>query len=104
MLAMVTAAVPIPYEQLADVCRKHGVARLELFGSVLRDDFEPGRSDVDVLVEYLPGQAVSFFDLGELEDDLSALFSGNRIDVVLRRKWIRKGVLEEARVIYVAER
>jgi predicted nucleotidyltransferase len=47
---MVSAAVPIPYEQIAGLCQRHGIARLELFGSVLRDDFDPSRSDIDVPV------------------------------------------------------
>lgn len=64
MQMMVAAAIPIPETAIADVCRKHGVGRLELFGSVLRDDFEPNRSDVDVLVEYLPGTRCQFFRPG----------------------------------------
>src|SRR5262249_26251242 len=35
-------------------CERHHVARLALFGSVLRDDFDAD-SDVDVLVEFQPG-------------------------------------------------
>jgi hypothetical protein len=33
--------------EIAGLCRKHGVKRLELFGSAARGDFDPGRSDVD---------------------------------------------------------
>ena len=39
---------------IAAVCRKYGVARLFAFGSALRDDFRPGESDVDLLVEFEP--------------------------------------------------
>jgi predicted nucleotidyltransferase len=39
---------------LSAFCRRHYIARLALFGSVLRDDFRPD-SDIDVLVEFLPG-------------------------------------------------
>jgi predicted nucleotidyltransferase len=46
---------PIPESELAAFCRRHGVRRLSLFGSVLRSDFAP-ESDVDVLVEFEPGQ------------------------------------------------
>jgi predicted nucleotidyltransferase len=28
--------------------------RLDVFGSALRDDFEPGRSDIDLLVDFGP--------------------------------------------------
>ena len=39
-------------EAIAKLCRLHGVRSLEAFGSILRDDFDVGRSDVDVLVEF----------------------------------------------------
>jgi len=38
-------------ESLAHFCQ-HGIRKLSLFGSVLRDDFDPTRSDVDVLAEF----------------------------------------------------
>ncbi|MBU0606661.1 MAG: nucleotidyltransferase domain-containing protein [Armatimonadetes bacterium] len=44
-------AIHINRDQVAEVCRRHGIRRLSLFGSVLRDDFGPD-SDVDVLVEF----------------------------------------------------
>ena len=46
------AAVTYDPEKLAAVCRKHGVRLLEAFGSVVRDDFDPSRSDVDLLCLY----------------------------------------------------
>jgi predicted nucleotidyltransferase len=41
-------------EQLAELCRQHRVLRLTLFGSALREDFDPERSDLDFLVEFEP--------------------------------------------------
>jgi hypothetical protein len=44
-------------EQLAAIqaaCRRHPVARLHAFGSVLRPDYRPGSSDIDLLVEFQP--------------------------------------------------
>ncbi len=38
---------------LTDLCRRHRVRQLALYGSILRDDFRPD-SDVDVLVEFDP--------------------------------------------------
>jgi len=43
--------IRVPRKKLAEFCRRHYIARLSLFGSVLRDDFGP-ESDVDVLVEF----------------------------------------------------
>ena len=39
---------------LTDLCRRFGVRRLELFGSAATDAFDPSRSDLDFLVEFLP--------------------------------------------------
>ena len=43
--------IPLPYEPIAELCRRYGVERLDVFGSVLRDDFRPD-SDVDFLVVF----------------------------------------------------
>ncbi len=50
-------SVPIVADNLDAIralCREYGVARLEVFGSVCTREFDPGRSDVDFLVEYPP--------------------------------------------------
>ena len=49
-------------EKIAELCRKHGVKRLELFGSAARDDFDPARSDVDFMVEFFPYEPQGFGD------------------------------------------
>lgn len=55
---------PIAIDQL---CRRYGVRRLDAFGSVLRDDFDPQRSDVDFVVEFVDtsprGAADRYFGL-----------------------------------------
>jgi predicted nucleotidyltransferase len=50
---------------LADICRRYGVARLEVFGSAARDDFDPARSDADFLVTFQPAVRN---DIGALDD------------------------------------
>ena len=51
---------------IAALCRQYGVRRLAVFGSVLRRDFDPDTSDVDVAVEFGPprGDSVArqYFD------------------------------------------
>jgi predicted nucleotidyltransferase len=47
-------------EAIARLCRLHGVRSLEAFGSMLREDFDSERSDVDVLVEFEAQAAASF--------------------------------------------
>lgn len=47
--------VEVQRDQIAQFCRRHRIRRLSLFGSILREDFGPD-SDIDVLVEFEPGQ------------------------------------------------
>lgn len=67
-------------EALATFCRRHGVRRLALFGSVLRDDFTDD-SDIDVLVEFLPGATPGLLLLAQLELELGALIGGREVQL-----------------------
>jgi hypothetical protein len=90
-------------DALADLCQRHRIRRLSLFGSILRDDFS-GTSDIDVLVEFEEGTRVTFFSLSRVEDDMSRLF-GRRADVHVARSlspYLRERVLAQARELYVA--
>jgi predicted nucleotidyltransferase len=68
-------------EAIGRLCRLHGVRKLEAFGSILRDDFDPMRSDVDVLVEFDPQRAGSFSNFLGLKESLEKLL-GRRVDVL----------------------
>jgi predicted nucleotidyltransferase len=70
-------------EAIARLCRLHGVRSLEAFGSILRDDFDAGRSDVDVLVEFDAQTADSFSNFLDLKESLEALFQRS-VDLELR--------------------
>lgn len=88
-------------ERLADFCRRHGIRRLALFGSVLREDFRP-ESDVDVLVEFQPNHAVGL-SLIRMEEELSRILGGRKIDLVTPKflnHRIRDQVLSSAAVQY----
>ena len=77
------------------------IRRLSLFGSVLRDDFDPARSDVDVLAEFEPGalKGVGFRYFG-YADELAAII-GRRVDFCSRlNKYIEPAVRREAIPIY----
>jgi len=98
----VRARIPIDQDEVAAFCRRHGVRRLALFGSVLRDDFTPA-SDVDVLVEFEPGHVpgLAFF---AMEAELSAIL-GRRVDLNtpgFLSRYFRDRVLAEAENQYVA--
>ena len=87
--------IPIPREELAELCRRHRIRRLALFGSVLRDDFSPA-SDVDVLVEFEPGvRPFELLSLGaELEEALGVTIDVGTPESL--REGIRDEVLAEA--------
>jgi hypothetical protein len=92
--------ITIPRERVAEFCRRNGIRRLALFGSVLRDDFGP-ESDIDVLVEFEPGRTPGFAFFG-LQDELSAML-GRTVDLntpMCLSKYFRDEVLREAEVLY----
>jgi hypothetical protein len=96
------ARIPIDRDQLADFCRRNHIRRLAFFGSVLREDFGPD-SDVDVLVEFETGH-VPGLAFVRLEQDLSRLLGGRRIDLVtpnFLNERVRDRVLSDAEVQYV---
>ncbi len=72
-------------DDIAEICRRHHVKRLELFGSAAVGDFNPQTSDLDFLVDYHPfsgpGKADAYFGLLE---DLQQLFD-RQIDLVVDR-------------------
>src|SRR5438067_1238551 len=74
-------AIPIPHERIAEFCRKWGIRKLSFFGSVVREDFDPERSDVDVLVEYREPRNVGLFDIIRAEREMAEIF-GRKVDLV----------------------
>lgn len=71
-------------EFIQALCRRYGVARLEVFGSAADGTFDPASSDIDFLVEYMPGKTLGpwmaeYFDL---KDELKELL-GREVDLVM---------------------
>jgi predicted nucleotidyltransferase len=101
---MNTARLTVPQPAIRAFCLRNHIARLGLFGSVLRDDFGPG-SDVDVLVEFEPGHAPGLFGLAAMERELSALLGGRKVDMRTPRdlsRYFREEVAAQALVQYAA--
>jgi predicted nucleotidyltransferase len=69
-------------EEIAELCRRHHVRRLSVFGSATRDDFDPATSDVDLLVEFdtdsIDRYARNFFSL---EESMVYLFD-RKVDLI----------------------
>jgi len=98
--------MPIPAETLARFCRKWGIQKLELFGSVLREDYRPD-SDIDMLYTPAP-QSRWGLEFVTLRAELEGLL-GKRVDLVAReaversRNPIRReAILSSAEVLYEA--
>ena len=97
------ARIHIPKETLDDFCCRRRIRKLSLFGSVLRDDFGP-QSDVDVLVEFEPGATVGYFELADMESELSELL-GRKADIrtpAELSRYFRQEVLAAAETQYVS--
>ena len=80
-------------DAIADACRRHHVARMDVFGSVLRSDYRPGESDIDLLVEFLPL-------------DSGSLYKASQIDLVMadavRNPYVKQSIEASKQQIYAA--
>ncbi len=91
---------------IAALCRRFHVNRLEVFGSAARGlDFDPARSDVDLLVTYLPDHQPGIAAHQDLRDALEDLF-GRPVDLVMdaavENPFIRAGIDRARQAIYAA--
>jgi predicted nucleotidyltransferase len=95
--------ISIDKKDIASFCRTNGIRKLSLFGSILRDDFTHD-SDIDVLVEFDEGRKVSYFDLLDMEENLSRIY-GRHVDIRTPfdlSRYFRKDVLSKAVVLYAS--
>jgi len=92
--------------ELAELCRKYRVKTLEVFGSAADGTWDPGRSDLDFLVQFLPEAAgrpfSGYFDLRE---ELQEVFQ-RKVDLVMpsaiRNPYFLKAVNQQRQVLYAA--
>lgn len=70
---------------IADLCRRHEVRRLDLFGSAAHGDFQPERSDLDFIVQFTrtgyAGYADAFLDFADALEKLL----GRKVDLLTER-------------------
>ena len=101
------AAISDKKDELAELCRRYGVARLEVFGSSARGmDFDPQSSDADFLVEFrLDGGRTplrQYFDFAEaLRHTL-----GRPVDLVesgaVRNPYLRAAIDRSRELVYAS--
>jgi predicted nucleotidyltransferase len=73
------------HDRIAALCRRHGVRRLELFGSAARGDFDSATSDLDFFVEFLSYDSPSIADQWfGLQEDLERVL-GRAVDLTSAR-------------------
>jgi uncharacterized protein len=100
------ADISLHREELRQLCRRFHVRRLDVFGSAVRGDFDPARSDLDFLVEFQhlpPGAyADAFFGLKEALEQLL----GRPVDLVaaaaIRNPYFRESVERTRSLLYAA--
>jgi uncharacterized protein len=99
---MLLHGITVSQDRLSAFCQKHFIRKLSFFGSVLREDFNP-ESDIDVLVEFIPGRTPGFLRLARIERELSELLNGRRVDLRTPQdlsQYFRDEVLALAQVQY----
>jgi uncharacterized protein len=94
------------HDAIVAACTRHGVARLEAFGSALRRDFKLGESDIDLLVDFRPMD--SYARVGAyfgLLDELRALLEGE-VDLVMvgaiKNPYIARDIERTKQLLYAA--
>ena len=94
--------LPLPMEQIAGFCRRWNIARLEVFGSALREDFRPD-SDLDLVATYAPEARWSLLDRVRMKCELEDML-GREVDLLNRRALEKAGSHESAAAILAQTR
>ncbi len=94
--------ITVPKVRVAEFCEQHHIRAFYLFGSVLREDFRP-ESDIDILVEFEPEHVPGFFSIFDMEQELSRIFGGRKIDIRTPKdisRYFREEILSTAELHY----
>lgn len=87
------------------LCRRYRVRTLRMFGSAAVGRETPA-SDVDLLVDFTPGQAPGAFELVDLRDALSRVFGGRPVDLafagILDNPYRRRAIEPQLRPLFPA--
>lgn len=98
------SGIEVPQQEIAELCKKWGIRKLELFGSALTGNFTP-ESDLDLLVTFEEHQP-NGFKIFDAMDDFSHLFH-REVDLISKENLLRssnkfkvKRILSNAQLIY----
>ncbi len=99
-------AINLPLEKIEVFCLKWKIKEFSVFGSILREDFDPVKSDIDILVSYDETSVISLFEMVEMKEELEIIFN-RPVDLVSkkgieesRNPYRKKAILEHYEVIY----
>lgn len=98
---MIPKVIEKSRQKIIEICRKHQISELSLFGSQTRGDFST-KSDFDFLVEFFPEAEIGFIELGMIQGALEQIVE-SEVDLVPKdglKPLIRQTILDEAEVIY----
>ena len=91
---------------MGQACSRHGIARLEVFGSAARAvDFVEKSSDADFLVEFLPSTQPGLDEFFGIKADLEKIL-GRAVDLVqakaVRNPYVLAGINQSRELVYAA--
>lgn len=92
----------ISNKKLIKFCEDNHIKKLSVFGSALSDKFNH-ESDIDLLVEFESGHVPVLLKLVEMEEEISSLLDGRKMDLRTPNdisRYFRSDVLESSEVIY----
>ena len=93
-------------KEISNLCKKHYVSEMYVFGSVLTDDFGPD-SDIDFLVRFTGVDLMEYFDnYMDLKESLESLFSRS-VDLIeiqtLKNPILKRSIDRNKKILYGRE-
>lgn len=103
---ILTERLHVALPDIQAFCQRWQITELALFGSVLREDFQPSHSDVDVLISFAPNARQGLSEMMQIQEELEQLFQ-RKVDCIVKQSiersqnWIRRrNILNSAQVVY----
>jgi hypothetical protein len=90
--------------EIAALCRTYGVTRLDVFGSAATGDFDPARSDIDLIATFSSTRQAGYADRYlDFADELERLF-GRSVDLLtpgsIRNPHFAEAIRKQAVTVY----
>lgn len=97
--------IEVDKSALLSLVQRHHIARLALFGSAARGELKDD-SDIDLLIEFEAGKAPSLGGLVDIQDELSELLGGRRVDLatpsILNNPYRKRAIEHDLETLHAA--